>query len=41
MVDDLNCHQTWLPPLLRKENLTKISIRKILKRANCFQTSGK
>jgi hypothetical protein len=22
MVDDLNCHQTWPPPLLRKENLT-------------------
>jgi extradiol dioxygenase family protein len=34
-------HQTWPPPLIKKENLTKISIKKfgkILKRANCFQT---
>jgi hypothetical protein len=43
MFDDLNCHQTWPPPLIKKENLTKISIKKfgkILKRANCFQTLG-
>jgi hypothetical protein len=25
MVDDLNHYQTWLPPLLKKENLTKNS----------------
>jgi hypothetical protein len=31
MVEDFNCHQTWPPPLLKKENLTKISIKKILK----------
>jgi len=28
MVDDLNRHQTWPPPLLKKENLTNISIKK-------------
>jgi hypothetical protein len=31
MVDDLNRHQTWPPPLLKKENLRNISIKKILK----------
>ena len=28
VVDDLNRHQTWSPPLLEKENLTTISINK-------------
>jgi len=31
MVEDFNRYQTWPPLLLKKENLTKISIKKILK----------
>jgi hypothetical protein len=41
MVDDLNRHQTWPPPLLKKRKFDKNFNKKILKRANCFQTSGK
>ena len=37
MVDDLNRHQTWPPPLLKKENLTKISIEKSWKRSIAFR----
>jgi hypothetical protein len=37
MVDDLNRHQTWSPPLLKKENLTIISTTKFWKGSIAFR----
>jgi hypothetical protein len=42
MVDDLNRHQAWLPPLLKKENCDKNFNKKILKNPDNGQLlSGK
>jgi hypothetical protein len=40
MVDDLNCHQTCPPSLLKKRKFDQ-KFRKILKKTNYFQISGK